>query len=368
LSSTGVLILPDQDGPTPHELVASGKQGFVYVLNRDNMGWERHNLYQKNPTCDNVLQEFPLIANDAHPNKVKDLLFSSPAYWNGNVYFTPDGSPIGLRVIQLLPSGLCGLSPVNTAQSYVGAHSASVSANGTTNGIVWALSGNNLDAFNATTMKLLYSSSQVKPRDTLPAPAHFATQTVVNGFISVDTSSATAVCKLRLSRTTLGIRALDGSDCTAAANQTATVGTTIPIQVQVVNPYTGAGVDNLTVTFSAKSGTFNPTSAVSMTNSSGVSGIVSTNYTLPTTAGVVTITASVAGGASVSFTETALAGTPTKLVISSGSAQSGQAGSILPKQLVAKIEDAHSNVVSGRYGDVCRPEGIRYPQSDERSL
>ena len=37
LSSTGVLILPDQDGPYPHELIASGKQGIVYVLNRDNL-------------------------------------------------------------------------------------------------------------------------------------------------------------------------------------------------------------------------------------------------------------------------------------------------------------------------------------------
>src|ERR1700674_3960256 len=38
LSSTGTVILPDQDSPYPHELVASGKQGVVYVLNRDNMG------------------------------------------------------------------------------------------------------------------------------------------------------------------------------------------------------------------------------------------------------------------------------------------------------------------------------------------
>src|SRR6202158_4448454 len=38
LSSTGAIVLPDQDGPYPHELIAGGKQGIVYVLNRDNMG------------------------------------------------------------------------------------------------------------------------------------------------------------------------------------------------------------------------------------------------------------------------------------------------------------------------------------------
>jgi adhesin/invasin len=74
---------------------------------------------------------------------------------------------------------------------------------------------------------------------------------------------------------------------------------------------------------------------------------VSTTYTLPTTASVVTITANVSGGSSVSFTETALAGTPTKLITFSGNVQSEQAGSILPKQLEAKVEDAHSNAVPG---------------------
>jgi hypothetical protein len=348
LSSTGVLILPDQDGTTPHELVASGKQGFIYVLNRDNMGGNDITCTQKNPTCDNVLQEFPLIA-DAPPNKVRDLLFSSPAYWNGNVYFTPDGEPIA--GYPLLPSGLLG-TPVNSAQSYVGAHSASVSANGTTNGILWAISGSSLDAFNATTMKLLYSSSQNKTRDTLPLLGHFATQTVVNGKVYIataDTSSApTAVCTTPPCPGQLSVYGLlTGPTLYSGGNQSGVVGTTIPIQVQVVNPYTGAGVDNLTVTFSAKSGTFNPTSGISMTNSSGVSGIVATTYTLPTTASVITITASVAGGASVSFAETAVAGAPTKLIIFSGSAQSGQAGSILPKQLEAKVEDVHSNVVPG---------------------
>ena len=335
LSATGVLILPDQTGPTPHELVAGGKEGFVYVLNRDpgEMG-----MY--NPTVDNVLEEFPVVANDA-PETRKDVLFSSPAYWNNTVYFAPDASPIlACPVLSsgLLATGSDGVGCLITSPppDYVGAHSPSVSANGTTNGIVWVLSGNNLDAFNAVSMKLLYSSSQVKPRDTLPAPAHFATQTVVNGKVYVATQTTLSAYGL-----------LTGPIVYSGANQTATVGTTIPIQVQVANPYNGNGVNNLTVTFSAKSGTFNPASAVSMTNSSGISGIVSTNYTLPTTAGVVTITASVAGGASVSFTETALAGTPTKVVISSGSAQSGQAGSILPNPLVAKIEDAHSNVVSG---------------------
>jgi hypothetical protein len=107
-----------------------------------------------------------------------------------------------------------------------------------------------------------------------------------------------------------------------------------PIQIQVVNPYTGAGINGLTVTFSAKTGTFTPASGVSQTSSTGITGIVSTNYTFPKTAGVITITATLTGGGSVAFPETAVAGTATKLVVSSGSVQTGQAGSILPNLLV----------------------------------
>jgi hypothetical protein len=336
LSATGVLILPDQDGSTPHELVAGGKEGFAYVLNRDGMGSYSASPCGNPSMCDNVLQEFALVANDVNyptPTR-KDVLFSSPAYWNNTVYFTPDASPI---LAYPLSGGTVPLgTPVKTAQAYVGAHSPSVSANGATNGILWAISGNNLDAFNATTMQLLYSSSQVKSRDTLPLVAHYATQTVANGKVYVATQTTLAAYGL-----------LTSPILYSGGNQSGTVLTTVPIQVQVVNPYNGAGVNGMTITFSAKSGTFNPASGVSMTNSSGISGIVSTTYTFPKTAGTVTITASLTGGASVVFTETAVSGAATKIVNFSGTGQSGQAGSILPKPLEIKVEDASSNVVAG---------------------
>ncbi len=186
MSATGILILPDQTGSTPHELVAGGKEGFAYVLNRDSMGAFEDgagcDFSGPNPTCDNVLQEFSVAcaagpspgncAND-QPSQRKDVWFSSPAYWNNTVYVTPDGAPV--LAYPILPSGLLG-TPVPscskvpcttaTAQNYVGAHSPSVSANGNTNALLWLISGNSIDAFDAVTMQLLYTSSQVKPRDT----------------------------------------------------------------------------------------------------------------------------------------------------------------------------------------------------------
>ena len=38
LSSGGPVVLPDQDGSFPHVVIAAGKQGEVYVLDRDNLG------------------------------------------------------------------------------------------------------------------------------------------------------------------------------------------------------------------------------------------------------------------------------------------------------------------------------------------
>jgi hypothetical protein len=325
LSSTGVLILPDQDGPNIHELVAAGKQGFVYVLNRDNMG-----MFSASGNDNQIIQEFPLIPGAQEGSK-RDVLFSSPAYWNNTVYFEPDASPLLAFPVS---GGILG-TPINTAQTYTGAHSPSISANGNSNGILWAISGNNLYAFNATTMAMLYSSAQNKTRDQLPTVAHFATQTVANGKVYVAT------------RTTLQVYGLFQSlTLVSGSGQSAQILTTLPapLQLQVIDPYSGAGIPNVTVTFSDgnKGGVFNPASVVSDAN-----GNVSTSYTLPKTAGTYTITASSTLAGSLTFVETALPGPATKVVLATGNKQTGQAGSILPAQLKAKVQDAYSNGVPG---------------------
>src|ERR1700674_2670764 len=162
LSSTGAVILPDQDGPYPHELIASGKQGIVYVLNRDSLGMFSANDSQ-------VLQEVAL-----EPGTANDVLFGSPAYWNNTVYFAPNASPL---MAFPLSGGLLG-TPLKTGGSYAGSHSPSISANGTSNGVVWVITGQLL-AFDAVSLKLLYTTNQSrKGRGTLPPCGLFFTQTV----------------------------------------------------------------------------------------------------------------------------------------------------------------------------------------------
>ena len=324
LSSTGVLVLPDQPGPYPHELLASGKQGIVYVINRDSLG-----LYAPN---DAVIQEYSLV-----PGSTKSIMFGSPAYWNNTVYFAPDGAPL---MAVPLSGGLLG-TPI-TSGKYAGSHSPSISANGTTNGILWNISGSALYALDATTMKLLYSTAQApNGRDKLPAVSHFVTQTVANGKVFVATQTSLEIYGL-----------FNIASVTSGMNQTGVAGTTLPTKVQVraTNPYTGAIAvgatinfsDGCTVVGSTLCGTFNPTSAV--TNSSGYAA---STYTLPRKAGTYTLTMSGDGVGSATTKATGTAGAVAKLATFSGAKQTGTAGSTLPNPIAVKAVDINNNGVAG---------------------
>ena len=316
LSSTGILLLPDQNGPYPHEAIATGKEGMVYVLNRDNLG-----MFSTNDS--NILQEFSLI--------VVGEMFGSPAYWNNTLYFNPTGSPLQTFKISnglLVPS-------LNSTQKFTGSHSPAISANGNTNGILWMISGNQLNAIDAVSLKLLYTSGQSGTRDTLPAVPHFVTQTVANGRVYVGTKTSVETYGL------FHILSLKGG-----GGQSATVATTLPVPIQVAatNPYTGQADVGVTVSFSdgGKGGTFNPSSAVT-----DASGKVSTTYTLPTKAGAYTLTASATNFGPVTATATALPGQAVKLVSYGGAKQTGTVGTVLPKPIVAQARDFYNNGVPG---------------------
>jgi len=332
LSSSGVLVLPDQDGGPSingHELIASGKQGFVYVLDRDNMG-----MYSVNDSL--VLQEFPLIPGETI-DTAKDVLFGSPVYWNNTVYFAPNASPL---LAFPLSGGLLG-TPLKTASAYVNPHSPSISANGNTNGIVWDITGQLL-AFDAVSLQLLYGTNQAPgKRDTLPPLGHFVTQTVANGKVYVGTQNSLEAYGL-----------LQVLNVTGGNAQSATAATALPalIQVQAANPYTGQPDVGATVSFSDgctkpganTCGSFNLASAVTDSN-----GNASTTYTVPPKPGTYTLTISGSGFGNVTVTATATPGTAAKLIPYGGAQQTGAAGLNLAKPIIAQIQDVYKNPVPG---------------------
>jgi hypothetical protein len=102
------------------------------------------------------------------------------------------------------------------------------------------------------------------------------------------------------------------------------------------------------VTFSdgGKGGVFNPTSAVTDVN--GIASIPSVpTYTLPKKSGTYTLTMSSSTSGITTTVETAVPAAPVKIVSYGGANQSGTAGSVLPKPIIAQVRDVYNNGVAG---------------------
>jgi len=283
LGSGGVILLPDQPGSIPHLLVAAGKEGTVYLLNRDNLG-------QFDPDQDAAVQTIsgglPGVSGGG----------TGAAYWNNNIYYATTS---GMRVFALSNGTLTPVSVLSTAKSISGKGLPSISANGNSNGLVWILRGSSysvpiLTVYNATSMAMLYqSTTAANGRDAVGPIAHFATPTIANGHVYVGTQSQLLIYGL-----------LPQLKVWYGYGQTAKSGVTLPkaLEVKAVNPYTGAIQPNVTVTFTdnGAGGSFNPATAV--TNASGVAA---TSYTLPGAPGTVKVTASANNFSPAVFSETA---------------------------------------------------------------
>ncbi len=183
LGSGGVLLLPDQSGAHPHEMVSAGKNGTIYLVDRDNMG-------HFNSNTDQIVQSIVNIFRDV--TGIEGGNFSSPVYFNGRVYFAPVGGNV--QAFQL-SSGLLSTTPTSrTSATYDGrGGTMSISANGNTNGILWALQTNGdtvpgtLHAYDATNLgNELYNSDQAGSRDTLDTWLKFTVPVVANGKVFVD--------------------------------------------------------------------------------------------------------------------------------------------------------------------------------------
>jgi hypothetical protein len=185
----GVLILPDQPGPYPHELITGGKEGTIYVLNRDAMG-------QYCSTCTagdtQIVQELPLVAHST----------GIPVYWNNTVYLTPENQPISAYN---LSNGTLVVPPaVQSVETDGGGH-AMITANGNSNGVLWFVNGNSLWAMDAGTLNLLYTSNQAaNGRDTLPPLAHFANPIAADGRVFIGTQNSLVVYGLLSGSAALG--------------------------------------------------------------------------------------------------------------------------------------------------------------------
>ncbi len=351
LSSVGTLLLPDQPFGPAHLLVASGKNEEIYLLNRDDMG-------EFCSTCNGNTSNTNIVEDVQPPSYLSGCLgnppaftcrYGTPSFWTASstdyIFFSEVPGPL---VAYSLTNGLVSTAPSSrSTNSFSGEGSPSISANGSSNGILWTITWMNhlpagtdsgtLRAYDPTNLQTqFYASNQASGnRDTLGYVPDFITPTIANGKVFVANETQLQVYGL------LPVLTVAGGN-----NQSGYAGAALPVPLSVLatNSYTGLPVVGATITFSAvpTGGKFtNPTAT---TNSSG---IATTSYTLPNTPGAVTITAGSPSTTTAYLTETVTAGQATSITLVSGGRQKGTVGATLPAPIVVALKDAHDNAVSG---------------------
>jgi Bacterial Ig-like domain (group 3) len=233
LGSGGLLLLPDLPVGSPHQhlLVQMGKEGKIYLVDRDGMG-------KFCSTCNsidtNIVQEIPGATFG---------IWGAPSYWNGSVYWgcgaDDGGPPDHLKAFSFNANGSGKLSTSPTSQS---AHAFSfataapvISANGNTNGIAWLVDDTKsathqvLYAYDATNLAtMLYNSNQAaNSRDVPGAPVKFTAPIIVNGKVYLGSQGSVSAYGLLtnspLSTATTLASSLTPSYVTQTVTYTATV-------------------------------------------------------------------------------------------------------------------------------------------------
>ncbi|HEX4285584.1 MAG TPA: RICIN domain-containing protein [Terracidiphilus sp.] len=173
LTSSGPLLIPGTS-----LMVGGGKDGVLHLVNTSNMG----HLGDAN-----ALQNWHATSSHIH----------SMNYWNGNLYLWGQGD--FMRVYSFNGSTF-NTTPKYELSTQAFAHpggSLSLSANGNSNGILWAATNTTygtdglgawhstvpgiLYAYNASNMNLLWTNQQNAARDSCNNYAKFTAPTIANG-------------------------------------------------------------------------------------------------------------------------------------------------------------------------------------------
>jgi PQQ-like domain len=171
--------------PTQHIMIGAGKEGRIYVVNRDGMG-------HFGSTCDcQIIQSIPNAVGVADNTSDLQRNFSTPPYWNGNVYFGGAHDHIRRFVLNTSTSKLSTSTPDQSVASYgYPGSNLVISANGNGSGVLWAVDhgANVMHAYNALHLATeLYNTAQNSTRDSLTNSIKFAPPLVINGKVYVGT-------------------------------------------------------------------------------------------------------------------------------------------------------------------------------------
>jgi uncharacterized protein (TIGR03437 family) len=181
VGSAGVALIADEAGSAshPHLMVGAGKEGRIYLLDRDNLGkWQAGSDSQ-------IVASIPGAIGG---------LFGNPAYFNKTVYFGGSGDNFKAFPVTNATLGSSPGSQTSASFGYPGGV-PSISANGTSNGITWLVeSSGTLHAYDASNLgHELYNSNQNSSRDALDSYVKYSVPAIANGKVYVGTQESLAV-------------------------------------------------------------------------------------------------------------------------------------------------------------------------------
>lgn len=196
LGSGGPMLLPPQPGPHPRLMVACGKEGTIYLINRQDMG-----RYKTGPGgSDRVLHRLPGAVGG---------IWGSPAYYHGPtgqfVFYCGTGANNHLRAFRLTGTALAlaAQSPDHFpgGPGHEGGAIPAISSNGGAagTGVVWAIRRTDpltLFAYNATDVADKLFQGDAGPWNN-PGGGPFMVPTVSHGHVFVGTADRLAVFGLK---------------------------------------------------------------------------------------------------------------------------------------------------------------------------
>jgi hypothetical protein len=185
LGSGGEVVLPDMkdaQNNTRQLAVGAGKDGNIYLVDRNNMG-------KFSPANNNAIYQ------EVTGALTTEGVFATPAYFNGTLYYGAVGDHIKAFPFQnaLLRSQTSQTSITFTRPGAT----PSISANGSSNGILWATENTTpavLHAYNATNLTIeLYNSNQATNRDHFGTGNKFITPTIASARVYVGTTATVGI-------------------------------------------------------------------------------------------------------------------------------------------------------------------------------
>jgi uncharacterized repeat protein (TIGR03806 family) len=193
LGSGGALLLPDSVGSVahPHLMIGAGKEGKIFLIDRDNMG-HYDGTDGMNGSDTNDVEELPGAIGGA---------WCSPAYFNHLIFYQGNGD---VMKAFLVTNGVIASTPVSKSSTSFGFPGATptISANGTNNGIAWIIDPTPylssgpavLHAYNATNLAIeLYNSSQNLQRDNPGGAVKMVPPVIAGGKVYVGAEYAVSV-------------------------------------------------------------------------------------------------------------------------------------------------------------------------------